>query len=513
MTDADRDPSRPVLLAATFAIAAAGLTYELIAGAVSSYLLGDSITQFSLVIGFFLTAMGIGAWLSRFVEALERTFVATQIALGLVGGFSAAILFFAYAVIGNYWPILLLVCLVAGALVGLEIPLITRILQRRGPLSINLANVLALDYVGALAAALAFPLVLAPQLGLIAAGLLMGLLNLLVAGLAIVFFRRLIGVALSGALVVAIALTGTAFVLSDRLVGMVEARLYDDEIVLTRDTPYQRVVITRQGERYRLFLNGGLQFDTIDEYRYHEALVHPAMIAAPRRSAVLILGGGDGMAAREVLRYADVEAVMLVDLDPDVTGLFQDHPDLVRLNGGALSDPRVSIVNRDAWAFLRDGDQLYDVVIIDLPDPHALSLSKLYSREFYAALTARLPADGVIVTQATSPLFAREAFWSIHRTLDDTAHPYVVGDTLTTRPYHVYVPSFGEWGFVLAGPRLVRTGQLADLPDGLRFLTAATLAQMTVFPSDMASLDVEANSIIDHPLTRYYLDGWSRWFQ
>ena len=513
MTEVDRDPSRPVLLAATFAIAAAGLVYELIAGAVSSYLLGDSVTQFSFVIGFFLTAMGIGAWLSRFVAALERTFVVTQIALGLVGGFSAAILFFAYAVVDNYQPILLLVCLVAGALVGLEIPLITRILQRRGPLSVNLANVLALDYVGALAAAVAFPLVLAPQLGLIAASLLMGLLNLLVAGLAIAFYRQLIGVALCGALAVAIALTGTAFALSDRLVGMVEARLYDDEIVLARDTPYQRIVITRQGERYRLFLNGGLQFDTFDEYRYHEALVHPAMIAAPRRSQILVLGGGDGMAVREVLRYRDVEAVTLVDLDPDVTGLFLNHPDLVRLNGGALSDQRVRIVNADAWAYLRDDDQLYDVVIIDLPDPHALSLSKLYSREFYATLIQRLPADGVIVTQATSPLFAREAFWSIHRTLAETASPYLVGGSLTTRPYHVYVPSFGEWGFVLAGPRLVRSPRTADLPDGLRFLTAAILAQMTVFPSDMASLDVEANSIIDHPLTRYYHNGWSHWFR
>lgn len=513
MTSEGRDASRPALLAATFAIAAAGLVYELIAGTVSSYLLGDSVTQFSLVIGLFMTAMGIGAWLSRFVQSLEQGFVATQIALGLVGGFSATVLFFAYAAIDNYQVFLLVICLAAGTLVGLEIPLVMRILQRRGALAVNLSNVLALDYVGALVAAVAFPLVLAPRLGLVAASLLMGLLNLAVAGLAAVLFRDKVGPAMRLALVAATMATAIAFVLSQQIVAAVETRLYADEIIYAHDTPYQRIVITRSGDRHRLFLNGGLQFDSVDEYRYHEALVHPAMALAPRHAHVLILGGGDGMAAREVLRYADVERLTVVDLDGEVTALFRDNPTLAALNGGSFHDPRVTVLNQDAWAFLRESPDLFDVVIADLPDPHSLALSKLYSREFYADLVQRLTADGILVTQSTSPLFAREAYWSIHRTLAETNDPYAQGETLTTLPYHVYVPSFGEWGFVLAASRLPRSLTLDGMPQPLRFLSAETLTRMTEFPPDMAELDVQANSILDHPLVRYYEEGWSDWFE
>ncbi|MEO1019295.1 MAG: polyamine aminopropyltransferase, partial [Pseudomonadota bacterium] len=180
-------------MAATFVIATAGLVYELIAGTVSSYLLGDSVYQFSLVIGLFMTAMGIGAWLSRYVEALEAGFVKTQIALGLIGGFSAPILFVAFTLIDNYEAFLFLICLVVGTLVGLEIPLVVRILQREKSLKLNISNILTVDYLGALAAALLFPLVLVPQLGLMAVSLLFGMLNLLVGLLAWRLFRTSLG--------------------------------------------------------------------------------------------------------------------------------------------------------------------------------------------------------------------------------------------------------------------------------------------------------------------------------
>ncbi|MEO1491095.1 MAG: polyamine aminopropyltransferase [Pseudomonadota bacterium] len=502
---------RPVLLAATFTIAAAGLGYELVAGAASSYLLGDSITQFSLVIGLFMTAMGIGAWASRHVTRLENGFASAQVVLALAGGFSAPALFWAFAHTEAYEAVLLLVCLVAGALVGLEIPLVTRILQRRGALARNLSDVLALDYIGALVAALAFPLVLAPELGLIGAGLLMGLLNIAVAWVAIVMFgARVDGWVKVMALGVTAAL-GIGFAQTQSMTAAIESKLHADEVVLTTETPYQRLTLTRSGERWRLFLNGGLQFDTSDEHRYHEALVHPVMLTAPRVGEVLILGGGDGMAVREVLRHEGVERITLVDLDPEMTRLFRDHDVLSTLNGGALNDPRVEVISADAWNFLREDGPLYDVIIADLPDPRTLALSKLYSREFYTDMARRLSATGLFVTQATSPLFAREAYWTIEATLAATADPVVPGRTLATLTYHAQVPSFGPWGFVMAGGRIAPEPSRV-LPEGLRFLTPAVLSGLSDFPADMARLPAEPNSITDHPLQRLYREGWDAWY-
>ncbi len=459
-----------------------------------------------------MTAMGIGAWLSRYVEALEAGFVATQICLGLIGGFSAPVLFFAFAVIDNYEAFLFLLCLLIGTLVGLEIPLVLRLLQRRQALKINISNILTVDYLGALAAALLFPLVLVPQLGLMAVSLVFGLLNLLVGALAWWIFRgtlgfKLLALNLAAIAIVAAGLTGTA-----RFTGFLETRLFEGEIIWSETTPYQRLVVVDRGGATQLFLNGNLQLDSRDEHRYHEALVHPTMIHAPRHDTILILGGGDGLAAREVLRYDDVGAITLVDLDPAMTGLFQNNPRLAQLNANSLNDPHVSIVNADAWKYLESTDQLFDVVIIDLPDPQNFSISKLYSLGFYEELARHLNADSVVVTQATSPLFARDAYWSIHNTLAATGDPFEPDDTLTTLAYHAYVPSFGDWGFVMAGSRLA-TNPYHDLPQGLRFLTPAALVSMQTFPPDMAPVPSDVNTIIDHPLVAYYEAGWREWFR
>ncbi len=500
------------LLGATFVIAVCGLVYELVAGSVSSYLLGDSVYHFSLVIGLFMTAMGIGAYLSRHVVDPEPTFVGAQIALGLIGGFSAMILFAAFALIENYTAFLFLVSLAIGALVGLEIPLVIRILEGRDALKVTVSNVLTADYIGALAAALLFPLVLVPQLGLMGASFLLGAVNLAVAAMGLWLFRARCGAGLRAAFALAVLAVGLGAWQSETVLGGMERRLYENEIVLARDTPYQRVVVARDGKRVQLFLNGSIQFDTLDEHRYHESLVHPAMTRAPRIGRVLILGGGDGMAAREVLRYGAVEQIILVDIDPDVTALFRDHPALAPLNGGVLSDPRVSIVNADAWEYLKEGGAPFDVAILDLPDPKDLAVAKLYSRAFYATLTSRMAAGGVIVTQATSPLYARKAFWTVEATLAATLDPFSDGRTLKAIPYHAYIPSFGEWGFVLAGARLSATPRRA-LPENLRFLDAEAFAAMRRFPADMARLDMGAATLFDQPLPALYEEGWGEWFQ
>jgi len=497
------------LLAATFTVAVAGLVYELIAGAVSSYLLGDSVTQFSLVIGVFMTSMGLGAWASRFVGRAERGFTLSQILLGIIGGFSAPMLFLAYGYLDGLQMILFAIVIAIGALSGLEIPLITRILTERGAMNHTLSSVLTADYAGALVAAVAFPLLVVPQLGLMAASLVFGLLNLVVAGVSVWMFRDQIGWALRGAWAFGLVTCVAGLIWADRLVSLTDAAFFDDDVVFAEETPYQRIVVTRWKDRYRLFLNGSIQFDTLDEHRYHEALVHPAMSRLSRRREILILGGGDGMAAREVLRWQDVERVTLVDLDPRVVELFRDNAELAALNDRSLSDTRIKVINKDAWTFIRDDSSIYDLIILDLPDPKDFAVSKLYSREFYAPLVERMAAHGGVVTQAGSPLFARDAYWSVVRTMSETRNPHSVTDPLSVTPYHVYVPSFGDWGFVLASATQLRKTE--ELPRNLRFFSPDLWQSMTTFADDMSPTNAQANSILSHRLVRYYENGWAEW--
>lgn len=506
-------PRHFLLLLATLIIAISGLIYELLLGTLSSYLLGDSVYQFSIVIGLFMSAMGIGAYLSRFIhQALEHHFVVIQISLAVIGGFSALILFYAFAYLDNYWTFLLLICLLIGSLVGLEIPLITRILQQYQSLKGNISNVLTADYIGALLAALLFPMVLVPQLGLLSTGLVFGLLNLAVAGLAVFLFQTRLSQLKT--LIALIGMVGLSLLLSlfyqQTLMDGIQQRLYGNNIILSKTTPYQRLVLTRQGKHIRLYINQGLQFDSLDEYRYHESLVHPVMLQSKRHDQVLVLGGGDGMAVREVLKYDEVKHITLVDLDPEMTRLFKHNPLLRQLNHNSLNDAKVKTINADAWQFIQQSQQLYDVIIIDLPDPHNPSLSKLYSRAFYQHLENHLTATGAIVTQATSPFFARQAFWCIHATMSAVQNPYSQ-QTLHTQAYHSYVPSFGEWGFVLASRHHI-DWQQRPLPDDLQYLNDDVQKTMHQFPPDMQSLEVEVNTLISHDLLNYYEKGWNQWY-
>ena len=504
-----RDGQALWLLAATFAVAVAGLVYELIAGAVSSYLLGDSVTQFSLVIGVFMTSMGLGAWASRFVDEAEQGFTLSQILLGIVGGFSAPMLFLAYGYLDGLQAILFAIVIAIGALSGLEIPLITRILQDRNAMAHTLSSVLTADYAGALVAAVAFPLLVVPQLGLMAASLVFGLLNLLVAGVSVWLFRDRIGWALRGAWVFGLVACSAGLVWSDRLVSLTDAAYFDDDVIYSEETPYQRIVVTHWQGRYRLFLNGAIQFDSLDEHRYHEALVHPAMSRLSRRKDVLILGGGDGLALREVLRWPEVENVTLVDLDPRVVEMFRDNDELADLNENALRNPRVAVKHEDAWNFVRNDRQVYDLILLDLPDPRDFAVSKLYSREFYAPLVNRVSPRGAIVTQAGSPLFARQAYWSVVSTMEQTRNPFAPEGALSVTPYHAYVPSFGDWGFVMAS--VAPLPEPRELPAGLKFYSPELWPSFTTFDGDTSRVEAQANSIISHPLVRYYENGWAAW--
>ncbi len=508
--------NRPIFLFLNvLVLATCGLVYELLAGTAASYLLGDSVFQFSTVIGVYLFAMGAGAWLSRHVETgLARCFVEVELAVALLGGLSAPIFFLAHAYLGFFHVVFYGVVFLIGLLVGLEIPLLMRLLKDRVEFKDLVARVLAFDYVGALIASLAFPILLVPYLGVMRTSMAIGILNAAVGLWATWLLRPLIkgGVAgLRARGVLLILLLAAGIVGAERLVLLAEENLYPDAVVFARTTPYQRIVVTRgPGSGFRLYLNGHLQFNSVDEYRYHEALVHPAMasVRAPRR--VLVLGGGDGLALREVLRHPTVEAVTLVDLDPGMTGLSDRYPPLGALNGHAFHSDKVEVVNEDAylWVQRRDAGGPYDVVIIDFPDPHSYSLGKLYTTRFYRLLKGRLAPGAAVAIQSTSPFMAPKTFWCVVRTVEAAGY--------RVRPYHVAVPSFfGVWGFSLAklddfdAPGRAPRG----LPARLRFLNDETMRAMFVLPEDLLlppGEAVEVNRLDNQVVVRYHDSEWKR---
>ena len=496
------------LLASVFVVAACGLVYELAAAALASYLLGDSVLQFSTIIGTYLFAMGIGSFLSRFFDRqLPAHFLRIELMVALAGGAMPAALFMANAYVPGSFRILLYGFVgIVGILVGLEIPLVMRILKRDVQLKDLVSQVLTFDYLGALAVSVAFPLLLVPQLGLIRTGLLFGLMNAAVAIWALWLFRhelRQFGAHVM-ACVLTIAALAAGFAGAERITKVAEDKLYQDTIVFTAASPYQRIVVTHGRAGHRLFLNGNLQFAERDEYRYHEALVHPAMAAfashgsAPKKVAVL--GGGDGMAVREILKYPGVESITLVELDPAMTRLFSQQPALVKLNGGSLLSPKVKIVNTDAFRWLDETTETFDVIVVDFPDPTNFAIGKLYSNSFYALLDQRLSASGYAVIQTTSPLIARKSFWTVVQTVESVG--------LTATPYHANVPSFGEWGFILASRRPYRIPDA--LPEGLRFMNLKSLPLLFDFPQDMTRVPAEVNRLSNQVLVTTYEQEWGR---
>jgi spermidine synthase len=500
-------PRSPLVYLTVLVVATCGLVYELVAGTLASYVLGDSVTQFSTVIGVYLSALGLGSWLSRYVQrGLARRFIEVELTVALLGGASAPLLFLAFAQLPQFFrPVLYIVVTLVGTLVGLEIPLILRILRQSVDFKELVAKVLTFDYLGALAASLLFPILLVPHLGLVRTSLAFGLLSAGVGLWSVWLFRPALGgpatdLKVKGVLAVVLLTAGFAY--AERLTDLSEEALYTEPVVLARTSPYQRIVITRGNGHFQLFLNGNLQFSSSDEYRYHEALVHPALAVRPDARRVLVLGGGDGLAVREILKHPEVQEIVLVDLDPAMTRLAVENPLMRAQNGGSLQHPKVQVVNQDALAWLSEPPlSLFDAAFVDFPDPHNFSLGKLYTRHFYALHRRRLDPAGIVAVQSTSPLMARRSYWCINRTMESAG--------FHVRPYHALVPSFGEWGYVLAA--LHPFPAPTSVHPGLRFLDDATLRSLFVMGPDMAEVEAEVNRLDNQALVRYYEAEWRQW--
>ena len=501
-----------VLKICVFATGCAAMVTEYTLATLASYLLGDSIRQWTIVISLMLFSMGLGSRYSRKFEArlLDR-FVLAEFGLSFLCTFSAMFCFWMSAYTAHIGLVVYGVACMIGFITGLEIPLITRINEDYESLRENISSVMEYDYYGALLGGALFAFVLLPFLGLTYTPVLIGILNLLVASLVLWYFpdrlaRPRIFKAQFAAL---LSVSVLAFAVAKPIILYGEQHKYKDKIVYQEQTRYQKIVVTQWKDDYWLFINGSTQFSTYDEERYHEPLVHPLMGFIKERKDILLLGGGDGLAAREILKYPDVENLTLVDIDPAMTRLARQDEIFLGINHGSLNDPRVRVVNQDAYQFIKNSGDLYDAVIVDLPDPKSVSLSLLYSLGFYKMVEKRLKPFGAMATQSTSPLYSPEAFLCVKKTMEAAG--------FSTLPYQNSIPSMGQWGWVLGvrqksmpAQRLKQEIMALEFADvETRFFNRDAMISMAHFGKGLFEKEakIEPNTQFNHNILKYYRQG------
>lgn len=503
--------SHPKKHAATFIFAAfisglCSIIYELLIATTASYFLGDSVKFFSLTIGIYMAAMGVGTFLSKYIERdLLTRFIQIELMLALLGGLSIPLLYFTYSYTDLFIPCYLFLTIMIGLLIGLEIPFLTRLMERHYQLKFNIANILSFDYFGALIATVSFPFLLLPVFGIYQSSLLFGFVNMSIGFVVLWVFDQEIGRRARALKIATIFLTiglGGMIVFSHQFLKHWDQSLYEDRIIYSDQSKHQRIILTKDRDDIRLYLDGNLQFSSIDEYRYHEVLVHvPIAVSHQPIKRVLLLGAGDGLAVRELLKYPTIEEIVVVDLDDHMVRLGKTNPHLTALNTNSLASEKVKIINADAFGFLQKNAEKFDLIIADLPDPNNNALARLYSKQFYQTLKTNLNQGGLFVTQATSPYFAPRAYWSIAATVKESGFGQIY-------PYHANVPSFGEWGFVLASDAKLNMAN-PKIQVETKYLDQENFNNFFVFDKDTIINDATVN-MLDRPvLLDYYLKGWS----
>lgn len=494
------------LVYAAFVAGLCSIVYELLIATTVSYFLGDSVTYFSLTIGLYMAAMGAGSYCSKFIDdKLTSRFLSIEILLALVGGLSIPLLYLSYTVDGLFLPTYVLLTLTVGFLIGMEIPFLTRLMESFQKLKSNIANILTFDYVGALIATLAFPFFLLPTLGTYLSSIVLGMVNLTIVVVLWRYFKQnlrgdeaKLKLRLAGGFLLLLV----AMIMAQPALESWDQSLYSGRVIHSEQSRYQKIVLTRKKDDIRMYLNGNIQFSSKDEYRYHESLVlYPYAYSNSPIKRVLLLGAGDGLAIKQVLKYPEIEEIVLVDLDERVVELATSNPYLSNLNQNSLQHEKVTVIHGDAFSFIRDNPTHFDMIISDLPDPNNISLARLYTKQFYQLLKKSLNDGGILVTQATSPHYATKAFWSIVNTIKEADFTSVV-------PYHVDVPSFGEWGFVMAGKGLSALSQRPYRILKGNFISQEIMASMQVFAKDRLFTQAEVNRLDKPILLNYYLEGW-----
>ncbi|MBL3658461.1 polyamine aminopropyltransferase [Fulvivirga sp. 2943] len=502
-----------LLKAAIFATGFSGVVAEYILSTLATYFLGDSIFQWVMIISLMLFSMGVGSRISKvFNQHLLKWFLIVEFALSLLVSFAPLSVYTMSAWSTSYETLIYVLSIGIGMLIGMEVPLVVRINNEFEELKYNISGILENDYYGSLLGGVFFAFIGLPVLGLMYTPFVLGLVNLLVAIALIISLRKVMSdsdkklLLPSASAILVILVAGLLVTKPVILYG--EQSKYKDKVVYTKQTAYQRIVMTQWKDDYWLYLNGNQQLSTRDEVMYHEPLVHPALTLHPHPENILILGGGDGCAAREILKYPSVKNITLVDLDPAMTALGQNNPILTELNHNSLNNEKVNIINTDGYQFIQNDTSFYDAIFIDLPDPRTVELGRLYSYEFYKSCYKLLRPQGVIVTQAGSPYFATKAFLCIGKTMKEAG--------FTTVPLHNQVVTMGEWGWSLgqkASPYqdLKNTLQKLQFSVDTQWIDHEAMQLITSFGKDIYVGDnkgpVKVNRIHDPVLYKYYLKG------
>ncbi len=487
-------------------IAISGILYELLIWTLSSYLIGDSVAQFSLTIGLFMTGMGIWAYLSRYLQKKAlKSFFWIEIILAILGGSSIILLKLGYTYLFSvelsFYSLYTILTLLIGILIGIEIPLVMHIYKILGTSrEEDVSNIFTFDYIGALLASLIFPFVLLPYLWVYNTGVFVWCLNLIAAWLYLIAIRRVLQKNafmwyLLTCLLAGIYLLSLLF-MGERLESFFMRSYYKEPILFHEQSPYQSIVLTKRWEDVRLFLNGNLQFLSLDEGRYHESLIDWPMklLATQQNINVLVLWGGDGLAARNLLAYKNIQSITLVDLDPRMVELAKSQKELLILNKSSFLDPRVKIVVWDAFAYVKkESANQFDLIVADFPDPRDVGTAKLYSQEFYIMTKSLLRDSWIFVTQASNAFFSKESFWSVEKTMKVVFQ--------NTRPYHRYIPSFGDWGFILASKNVDR---LVDV-------NFCNSSRCDYFDTDYMPTEIIEENTLEKPvIIQYYMRGYKR---
>ena len=491
-----------------FAVFIAGLCsiiYELLISTTATYFLGDGVRQFSIIIGVYLFSMGIGAFLSKFFKDKPLTFfINVEYLLGFIGGVSVPLLYMLFVYVSPM--ILQISCLaiifVIGLLTGMEVPLLTFALEESN-IKNNLSNVLSLDYIGGLIATLIFPFIILPFVGLYYSSLFFGIVNI-VLGILLNYTllkdkkrNSIFGFLAVIALLVLVLFGG-------KLLKVWDQKIYKRPIVLNEQTPYQKIVMTKTQGDVRLYLNRVIQFSSADEHRYHESLVHIPLAMHYNPKRVLILGGGENLASREVLKHSSVQRVDVVDIDSTMFYLAKENKYLKDINADAAKNEKVNLIPEDAFTYLFNNTEKYDVIIADLPDPTNQALARLYSKQFFLMAKRNLKKDGVFVTQSGEIYFSNKVFSCINNTLASVFED--------VQPYHTYIPSFGDWGFIIA--RHEGNDSKVDtkaLPEDLKYLNPYQIEQAFIFPKDITIADTKQNTLDNPIILNYFLDEWEKW--
>ncbi len=501
-----------ILLAALFATGFSGIVAEYVLATLASHFLGDSVIQWAMIVSVMLFSMGMGSRISKnFTKNLFVLFIIAEFFLSLVVSFSALSVY-SLAAFSQYVGVYIyLLAIITGTLIGLELPLAVRLNEQFEELRVNISMVLEKDYYGSLAGGLFFSFFGLPYLGLTYTPFVLGSINLFVALVLLFFFPTILEknkkqlLSLFGFALVAIITIGT--IKAEQIILYGEQIKYKDKIIYSEQTRYQKIVVTEWKDHYWLYLNNNLQFSTFDEKLYHEVLVHPPMQLAKEHEDILVLGGGDGCAVREILKYPDVKSISLVDIDPKMTELALEHPVFLAANDSSFHNPKVKIFNSDGFTFVKSDSNFYDVIIIDLPDPRSVELSRLYSLEFYKMCYKHLRPRGIIITQAGSPYYAPESFECIGKTLQAAG--------FSTLPLHNQILTMGHWGWQLGTKRDVTQQQIkaalkaADFDSlNVEWINNEAIAHITSFGRTFFSNttdSIKVNKIHDPVLYRYFL--------